>query len=182
MKFHLKLLAFCLLFSVFSLPDASAQTSTDDEVTVMQSDYDAAATAPAADLQGFEIAPTDTNTKEVNSMSQAISVSESNNAVTSHAERRTHRQYAYFQAPGDNDDGGVVVAPPEESFFGNIWDYLKENWIASLLGLLAFLKVVVNLTPTEADNKVFAWLDRIINMFIPNRRAAEKGGGTHPNA
>jgi len=32
--------------------------------------------------------------------------------------------------------------------------------------LLAFIKVVVNLTPTEKDNAVFGRLDTIINLFI----------------
>jgi len=31
---------------------------------------------------------------------------------------------------------------------------------------LAFIKVVVNLTPTEKDNAVFGRLDTIINLFI----------------
>ena len=33
---------------------------------------------------------------------------------------------------------------------------------------MAFLKVVTNLTPTEKDNKIFGWLDSVIDAVIPN--------------
>lgn len=55
-------------------------------------------------------------------------------------------------------------------------DVLKEHWPELLIGLMAFLKVVVNLTPSEKDNKIFAWLDKLIDIFIPNNK---KGGGKH---
>lgn len=35
---------------------------------------------------------------------------------------------------------------------------------------MAFVKVIVNLTPTEADNKVFGWLDVLINAIVSDRR------------
>ncbi len=54
--------------------------------------------------------------------------------------------------------------------------FFKEHWIALLIGILAFVKIVVNLTPSEKDNKIFAWLDTLINSIIPNLK---KGGGTH---
>ena len=55
-------------------------------------------------------------------------------------------------------------------------EILKENWVELLLGLMAFAKIVVNLTPSEKDNKVFDWLDKLIDVFIPNNK---KGGGVH---
>lgn len=55
-------------------------------------------------------------------------------------------------------------------------EFIAENWQALLLGLLAFVKVIVNLTPSEKDNKVFAFIDKFIDTFIPNLK---KGGGTH---
>lgn len=58
----------------------------------------------------------------------------------------------------------------------NSLGFFQEHWIALLIGLLAFAKVVVNLTPSEKDNKIFGWLDSIINYIIPNLK---KGGGTH---
>ena len=33
----------------------------------------------------------------------------------------------------------------------------------------ALLKVVVNITPTEKDNKVFGLLDKLIEAFVPDR-------------
>ena len=54
--------------------------------------------------------------------------------------------------------------------------FLKEHWIALIIGVMAFVKVVVNLTPSEKDNKIFAWLDSVIHRIIPNLK---QGGGTH---
>lgn len=48
-------------------------------------------------------------------------------------------------------------------------EFLAENWGELLIAALAFAKVVVNLTPTEKDNKVFAWLDSLIDVFVPDR-------------
>jgi hypothetical protein len=53
-------------------------------------------------------------------------------------------------------------------------DFLKSYWLELLVGLMAFVKVIVNLTPTEKDNKVFAWIDNVFNAVFPNYK---KGGG-----
>ncbi len=34
---------------------------------------------------------------------------------------------------------------------------------------MAFVKVVINLTPTEKDNQIFGYLDSLINMIIADR-------------
>ena len=52
-------------------------------------------------------------------------------------------------------------------------DFIIANWGELLIGLLAFAKIVVNITPTEADNKVFGWIDSLINMMISDRKKAE---------
>ena len=49
-------------------------------------------------------------------------------------------------------------------------DFIIENWAALLIGVLALAKVIVNLTPTESDNKVFSWFDILINAIISDRR------------
>jgi hypothetical protein len=49
-------------------------------------------------------------------------------------------------------------------------DFLIEHWVTLVIGLMAFVKVVVNLTPSIQDDKVFGLLDDIINSVIPNRR------------
>jgi hypothetical protein len=49
-------------------------------------------------------------------------------------------------------------------------EFLIENWIPLIIALMAFAKVVVNLTPTESDNQVFGIIDTIINALIPNRK------------
>jgi hypothetical protein len=68
-----------------------------------------------------------------------------------------------------------ISEPPNETI-GNSLGFFQEHWISLLVGLLAFGKVVTNLTRTEKDNKVFAWIDSLINGIIPNLK---KGGGTH---
>jgi len=52
--------------------------------------------------------------------------------------------------------------------------FIKENWVVLLAALLAFIEVIVRLTPTEKDNTIFAIVKRIIDLFIPNRK---KSGG-----
>ena len=47
-------------------------------------------------------------------------------------------------------------------------EFITENWLELLIALMAFVKVVTNLTPTEKDNKIFGWLDSIIDAVIPN--------------
>ena len=52
-------------------------------------------------------------------------------------------------------------------------DFILDNLAELAIAALAFLKVIVNLTPTEKDNKVFGYLDSIINAVIPDRKKAE---------
>lgn len=49
-------------------------------------------------------------------------------------------------------------------------DFIIANWGELVIGLLAFGKVIVNLTPTDTDNQVFGWLDSLINMIVEDRR------------
>jgi hypothetical protein len=49
-------------------------------------------------------------------------------------------------------------------------EFLQDNAAELIFAALAFVKVVVNLTPTEKDNEVFAKIDRFINALIPDRR------------
>jgi len=49
-------------------------------------------------------------------------------------------------------------------------ELIQTYWAEIALALMAFVKVIVNLTPTEADNKVFGWLDTLINAILADRR------------
>jgi hypothetical protein len=49
-------------------------------------------------------------------------------------------------------------------------EFFLNNWGELLIGILAFGKIVVNLTPTNSDNKVFGWLDMLINAIVNDRR------------
>ena len=47
---------------------------------------------------------------------------------------------------------------------------VSQHWAELTLATLALVKVVVNLTPTEKDNKVFGYLDLLINTIIADRK------------
>ena len=49
-------------------------------------------------------------------------------------------------------------------------DFILNNWGALLVAVMALAKVIVNLTPSGADNKVFGWIDVLINAIITDRR------------
>jgi hypothetical protein len=49
-------------------------------------------------------------------------------------------------------------------------DFIVANAGELVIALLAFIKVVVNLTPSTTDNKVFGWLDTLIGAIIPDLR------------
>lgn len=61
------------------------------------------------------------------------------------------------------------VAPVVEEGMG-FWEFVSMWWGELALGFLAFVKVIVNLTPTEKDNMVFGWLDTLINAMIADRK------------
>ena len=68
----------------------------------------------------------------------------------------------------------ITVLPVPDTPVPEKGNFLKDNWAALVLALMGFAKIVVNLTPTEADNAIFGLLDNFINMLIPNLK---KGGG-----
>jgi|TARA_B110000444_G_C18830136_1_gene592700 hypothetical protein len=47
-------------------------------------------------------------------------------------------------------------------------NFITENWLELLIGLMAAAKVIINLTPSDRDNKIFGLLDRVIDALIPN--------------
>tara|TARA_Y100001972_G_scaffold126910_1_gene182051 strand:+ start:1491 stop:1655 length:165 start_codon:yes stop_codon:yes gene_type:complete len=52
-------------------------------------------------------------------------------------------------------------------------DFITNNWLELLVGAMAFIKIIVNLTPTIEDNKVFSWIDNIFDAIIPNYKNDE---------
>ena len=46
---------------------------------------------------------------------------------------------------------------------------LLENWSIVLVAFLAFVKVIISLTPSIKDDKLFGYIDSFFNIFIPNR-------------
>jgi hypothetical protein len=48
-------------------------------------------------------------------------------------------------------------------------DFIIANWGELTIGALAFIKIIVNITPTETDNQVFGWFDTLINMIVTDR-------------
>jgi len=64
------------------------------------------------------------------------------------------------------DANGDLIKPIEVT---SSWlDILKSNWAELLFGLLAFIKILVRLTPTIKDDTVFGKLDSLISWLVPN--------------
>ncbi|MFV0377128.1 MAG: hypothetical protein ACK5JD_07455 [Mangrovibacterium sp.] len=89
---------------------------------------------------------------------------------------RPHTISYFVQA----DDTGTATTDAEETSSeeadsGGLGSFLATYWAELLFAFLAFLKVIVNLTPTERDNKIFSWFDTLITAVVPSRKA---GGGT----
>jgi len=49
-------------------------------------------------------------------------------------------------------------------------NFIIDNWGELLIGAMAFIKIIVNITPTEKDNMVFGWLDSLVNMIVADRK------------
>ena len=49
-------------------------------------------------------------------------------------------------------------------------NFIIENWAELTLATLALIKTIVNITPTTHDNKVFGYLDLLINTIIADRK------------
>jgi hypothetical protein len=53
-------------------------------------------------------------------------------------------------------------------------DFIMEYWAELLLAAMAFAKVVVNLTPSIKDDRVFAYMDLLFNAIIANNTKEKK--------
>lgn len=69
----------------------------------------------------------------------------------------------------------VAPAPEAPSFLQLLLAWIKTHTAEFILALLAIVKIIVNLTPTETDNKWYDLVERFINSLFPNLK---KGGGT----
>jgi len=49
-----------------------------------------------------------------------------------------------------------------------VLDFLLQNGAELLLSIMALFKIVVRLTPTKKDDKVFGYLDDLVSFFITN--------------
>jgi len=53
-------------------------------------------------------------------------------------------------------------------------EFFLENWAELLLAFMVFAKVVVNLTPSIKDDRVFTYLDLLVNAIIANNTKEKK--------
>ena len=55
-------------------------------------------------------------------------------------------------------------------------EFFLENWAELLLAFMVFAKVVVNPTPSIKDDRVFTYIDLLVNAIIANNtnKAKEK--------
>ena len=55
-----------------------------------------------------------------------------------------------------------------------IMNFLLANGAELLLAILAVARIVVRITPSITDNKVFSYLDDLIAFFIKNNDSKKK--------
>lgn len=55
-------------------------------------------------------------------------------------------------------------------------DFIKDHWIVLLFGLLAFVEIVIRLTPTKKDDSILNFIMKIVNFLIPNHK---RNSGLH---
>lgn len=55
-----------------------------------------------------------------------------------------------------------------------MWDFIKDNWMPLLWGLIALIEIIVRLTPSERDNSIFNIVKRILDLLIPNSKKIPK--------
>lgn len=63
-------------------------------------------------------------------------------------------------------DGEVVSG--QDGRPDGLFAFVAHNWAELLLALMALVKVVVRLTPSIKDDKVFGWLDDLVSAIVPN--------------
>jgi len=56
---------------------------------------------------------------------------------------------------------------------GQVIDFLMANGAELLIAILAVVKIIVKLTPSIKDNKVFGYIDDLIGFFIKNNGKKE---------
>ena len=64
----------------------------------------------------------------------------------------------------------MTTAPCTNNNLMDLSTFILTNWAALLLGVMAFAKIIVNLTPTETDNQVFGYIDMLITAITGDRR------------
>ena len=56
-------------------------------------------------------------------------------------------------------------------------DFIITHWAELLLALMAFIKTIINLFPTNGKAMgIFTLFDTIVNAIVPDNKS---GGGTH---
>jgi hypothetical protein len=53
-------------------------------------------------------------------------------------------------------------------------EFFLENWAELLLAFMVFAKVIVNLTPSIKDDRVFTYIDLLVNAIIANNTKEKK--------
>jgi hypothetical protein len=56
-----------------------------------------------------------------------------------------------------------------------IFDFIKEHWGALSTGAFGLVWAIVRLTPSEKDDKILAFIIKLLNFFIPDRKKDRRG-------
>lgn len=58
-----------------------------------------------------------------------------------------------------------------------ILDFVKQHWAALSTGLFGLIWVIVRLTPSEKDDQILKFLQKLFNFFIPDRKKEKRTPG-----
>lgn len=58
-----------------------------------------------------------------------------------------------------------------------IFDFIKQHWVALFSGLFGLIWVIVRLTPSEKDDQILKFLQNLFNFFIPDRKKHKRTSG-----
>lgn len=58
-----------------------------------------------------------------------------------------------------------------------IFDFIKEHWGALIWGLIAFIWIIVRLTPTQKDDVILQFIERFLQLIIPDRKKRKRTPG-----
>lgn len=58
-----------------------------------------------------------------------------------------------------------------------IFDFIKEHWVALSTGSFGLIWVIVRLTPSTKDDQILQFIQTVFNFLIPDRKKKRRTPG-----